>query len=54
MVYLVGVQSNRPQFGATLMEIVFYDLETTIPADHIIEFGCVAVDSEMFAEVESF
>ena len=36
------------------MQIVFYDLETTIPADHIIEFGCVAVDSETFAEVESF
>ena len=36
------------------MEIVFYDLETTIPASHILEFGCVVVDAETFEEVESF
>jgi DNA polymerase-3 subunit epsilon len=36
------------------MQIVFYDLETTIPASHILEFGCVVVDSETFEEIESF
>ena len=36
------------------MEIVFYDLETTIPADHIIEFGGVVVEAETFVEVETF
>ena len=37
-----------------MMRIVFYDLETTIPATHIIEFGCVVVDAETLEEVESF
>ena len=36
------------------MQIVFYDLETTIPPSHIIEFGCVVVDAESLEEIESF
>ena len=36
------------------MEVVFYDLETTIPQDDIIEFGEIVLDKTGFFERESY
>ena len=36
------------------MEVVFYDLETTIPATDIIEFGGIVLDKTGLFERESY
>ncbi len=36
------------------MEIVFYDLETTIPQTDMIEFGAIVLDGVSFVEIESY
>ena len=37
-----------------LVELVFYDLETTIPPTDIIEFGAIVLDRHGLFERESF
>lgn len=39
---------------ARKMEIVFYDLETTIPPTDIIEFGAIVLDKTGLYEKESY